>query len=146
MSNLARFVVVIWFFVMFILTQSYTASLTSWLTVQQLQPRTDINQIIKEGWRVGYQDGSYVLHTLQVLGIKDLVAYTSFDHLQELFTKGCYNGGIDAVIDEIPYMKLFLSRFHDDYIMADSLFKSNGFGFVSFSLSLNMQITFRKNR
>ncbi|CBI23993.3 unnamed protein product, partial [Vitis vinifera] len=33
-SNLAQFMVIIWFFVVLILTQSYTASLTSMLTVQ----------------------------------------------------------------------------------------------------------------
>ncbi|KAK7828665.1 glutamate receptor 2.7 [Quercus suber] len=38
LSNLARIVVIIWVFVVLILTQSYTASLTSLLTIQQLQP------------------------------------------------------------------------------------------------------------
>ncbi|MBA0848200.1 hypothetical protein Goshw_029625, partial [Gossypium schwendimanii] len=37
-SNLGRFVVIIWCFVVLVLTQSYTASLTSLLTVEQLQP------------------------------------------------------------------------------------------------------------
>ncbi|KAJ0031596.1 hypothetical protein Pint_12580 [Pistacia integerrima] len=37
-SNLGRFVVIVWCFVVLILTQSYTASLTSLLTVQRLQP------------------------------------------------------------------------------------------------------------
>ncbi|OMO89095.1 GPCR, family 3 [Corchorus olitorius] len=54
-SNLARFVVIIWCFVVLILTQSYTASLTSLLTVQQLQPTvTDIHEILKRGERIGF--------------------------------------------------------------------------------------------
>ncbi|KAK3032401.1 hypothetical protein RJ639_036418 [Escallonia herrerae] len=47
-SNLARFVLIIWFFLVLILTQSYTASLASMLTVQKLQPViTDVNELLK---------------------------------------------------------------------------------------------------
>ena len=50
MSNLSRFEVIIWVFVVLILTSSYTASLTSMLTVQQLQPTlTDVNELIGRG-------------------------------------------------------------------------------------------------
>ncbi|KAL0330146.1 UNVERIFIED_CONTAM: Glutamate receptor 2.9 [Sesamum radiatum] len=60
-SNLARFVLVIWFLVVLILTQSYTASLASMLTVQQLQPTvTDVNELIRNKEYVGYQEGSFV--------------------------------------------------------------------------------------
>ncbi|KAJ7958446.1 Glutamate receptor [Quillaja saponaria] len=38
LSNLARFVVIVWVFVVLILTQSYTASLTTMSTVEQLHP------------------------------------------------------------------------------------------------------------
>ncbi|KAB1221985.1 Glutamate receptor 2.7 [Morella rubra] len=42
-NNLTRLVIVVWLFVVLILTSSYTASLSSMLTVQQLQPNvTDI--------------------------------------------------------------------------------------------------------
>lgn len=139
MSNLSRLVVVIWFFVVFVLTQSYTASLTSWLTVQQLQPVTDIDQIIKNNWHVGYQKGSYVYDTLKFLGIKEMVPYGSLEELQELFTKGSRNGGIDAAIDEIPYMKLLLTTQFGEYTMGPSLYNSGGFGFVSpFFLSISI--------
>ncbi|KAJ4831370.1 hypothetical protein Tsubulata_021667 [Turnera subulata] len=43
-SNLGRTVVIIWFFVVLILTQSYTASLTSLLTVQNLQPTVTVKR------------------------------------------------------------------------------------------------------
>ncbi|XP_038884545.1 glutamate receptor 2.9-like [Benincasa hispida] len=129
-SNLSRFVVVIWFFVVFVLTQSYTASLTSWLTVQQLQPVTDMNQIMKRNCRVGYQNGSFVYDTLKFLGIQNLVPYTTLQELHELFTKGGRKGGVDVAIDEIPYMKLLLATYSGNYTMGDSQYKSGGFGFA----------------
>ncbi|KAB1223984.1 Glutamate receptor 2.7 [Morella rubra] len=72
-SNCARTVVIIWVFVVLILTQSYTASLTSLLTVQQLQPTfTDVNQLIKDRANVGYQEGSFVLGILQQMNFKNI--------------------------------------------------------------------------
>jgi len=60
-SNCSRFVIIIWVSVVLILTSSYTASLTSMLTMQQLQPTvTDLNALLKDGSFVGYQDGSFV--------------------------------------------------------------------------------------
>ncbi|XP_019051430.1 PREDICTED: glutamate receptor 2.8-like [Nelumbo nucifera] len=57
-NNLSRFVLIIWVFVVLILAQSYTASLTSMLTVQQLQPMlTDILELKDKGYYVGYQKG-----------------------------------------------------------------------------------------
>lgn len=129
--------VVIWFFVVFILTQSYTASLTSLLTVQQLQPTiTDVNQLLKNQPWVGYQDGSFVLGLLASVGIKNLRPYDTPEQLDELFKLGSSNGGIDAAFDEIPYVKLFLSKFPDKYIMADPNYKTDGFGFVSIKAPL----------
>ncbi|XP_023546351.1 glutamate receptor 2.8-like [Cucurbita pepo subsp. pepo] len=130
-SNLARFVIAIWFFVVFVLTQSYTASLTSWLTVQQLQqPVTDMSQILRNNLSIGYQEGSYVYDTLKFLGIKNLVPYASTAELHDLFFKGGRNGGIDAVIDEIPYMKLLVARYPSIYFIGSSQYNSAGFGFA----------------
>ncbi|XP_019178127.1 PREDICTED: glutamate receptor 2.8-like [Ipomoea nil] len=49
-SNLSRFVVIVWLFIVFILTSSYTASLSSLFTVQQIQ--------LAKGDYIGYQTGS----------------------------------------------------------------------------------------
>lgn len=114
MSNLARFVVIIWIFVVLILTSSYTASLASMLTVQQMQPTIrDINELLKKGENVGYQKGSFVLALLKQLNFDEskLKAYTSPEECDEVFSKGTANGGIAAAFDEIPYMKLLLSRY-----------------------------------
>ena len=133
-SNLARFVVIIWCFVVLILTQSYTSSLTSMLTVQQLQPTvTDLNELIKKGEFVGYLEGSFVLGLLKQLNFDEskLKVYASPEECDDLFTKGSGNGGIAAAFDEIPYMKLFLSKHCSKYTMVAPTYKTDGFGFVS---------------
>ncbi|RVW26897.1 Glutamate receptor 2.8 [Vitis vinifera] len=129
-SNLARFVVIIWLFVVLILTQSYTASLTSLLTVQQLNPTiTDINELIKKGERVGCQHASFV-HEFLIRSMKfdesKLVIYESPEELDELFSKG----GIAAAFDEIPYMKTFLPKYCSKYTAVGPRYKFDGFGFV----------------
>ncbi|KAJ4841960.1 hypothetical protein Tsubulata_047655 [Turnera subulata] len=132
-SNLGRTVVIIWFFVVLILTQSYTASLTSRLTVQNLQPTvTDVKELIKNGKAVGYQPGSFVYGILKNLGFDDskLIPYRSPEEWDELFTKGSGAGGIAAAFDEVPYIRLLLSKYCSKYTMVDPKFKTDGFGFV----------------
>ncbi|CAI9772308.1 unnamed protein product [Fraxinus pennsylvanica] len=132
-SNLARFVLIIWFLVVLILTQSYTASLTSMLTVQQLQPTVkDINQLLKNKECVGYQRGSFVFGLLKGMNFDEsrLKQYSSLEECDELFLKGSGNGGISAAFDEIPYMKLFLAKYCSKYTMVDPTYKTGGFGFV----------------
>lgn len=134
MSNLARFVVIVWVFVVLILIQTYTASLTSMLTVQKLQPTiTDVNALIKNGDFVGYQQGSFVLGLLKQLKFDEskLIQYKSLEALEESFSKGSANGGVSAVFDEIPYMRLFLGKHCSKYVMVGPTYKTDGFGFVS---------------
>ncbi|KAH6793343.1 hypothetical protein C2S52_003820 [Perilla frutescens var. hirtella] len=60
-SNLTRFVLIVWVFVVLVLTSSYTANLTSMLAVDQLQPKiNDIDGLRKNGEYVGFQKGSFV--------------------------------------------------------------------------------------
>ncbi|XP_022730776.1 glutamate receptor 2.7-like [Durio zibethinus] len=132
-SNLARFVVIIWCFVVLILTQSYTASLTSLLTVEQLQPTvTNIFELSKKGEKVGFKQGSFVEGILKGLNFAEsqIVKYQSLEELNDLFTKGSANGGIAAALDEIPYLKLFLAKYCDKYTTVEPTFKTDGFGFV----------------
>ncbi|GFZ08196.1 glutamate receptor 2.8 [Actinidia rufa] len=133
MSNLTRFVVIIWCFVVLILTQSYTANLSSMLTVQKLQPTvTNINELIKKGEYVGYQKGTFVEQLLKDLNCSEskMKAYKSVEELNEFLTKGSENGGIAAAVDETPYIKLFLSTYCSNYTMVPLPFRTDGFGFV----------------
>lgn len=60
-NNLSRLVVIIWLFVVLILTSSYTASLSSLLTVQVLEPTIkDVHQLQENKEYIGYHNGSFV--------------------------------------------------------------------------------------
>ncbi|GKV03060.1 hypothetical protein SLEP1_g15427 [Rubroshorea leprosula] len=132
-SNPARFVVLIWCFVVLILTQSYTASLASLLTIQRLQPTvTDVYELLRRKDSVGYHNGSFVKEIVQGLKFNPskMRTFRSPEELNELFTNGSANGGIAAAFDEFPYMKLFLEKYCNKYTIVEPNFKSDGFGFV----------------
>ncbi|PRQ30094.1 putative periplasmic binding protein-like I [Rosa chinensis] len=110
-NNLARFVMIIWIFVVLIVTQSYTASLASLLTVQQLQPTiTDINDLLRNSENVGYLASSYIYGLLRQKGFHDskLKEYGDMEEIDKALSKGSANGGIAAIVHETPYMKLFV--------------------------------------
>ncbi|KAF7830388.1 glutamate receptor 2.7-like [Senna tora] len=133
-SNGARFVVMMWVFVLLILVQSYTASLTSLLTVEQLHPSvTDVNKLIKNRLNVGYLEGSFVYGILKGMGFQDfqLIPYNSAENCDELFTLGTAKGGIDAAFDEMPNVKLILGAYCSKYTtVSGASFKTDGYGYV----------------
>uniref|UniRef100_A0A453PUN1 Ionotropic glutamate receptor C-terminal domain-containing protein n=1 Tax=Aegilops tauschii subsp. strangulata TaxID=200361 RepID=A0A453PUN1_AEGTS len=132
-SNLSRFVVIIWVFVVLILTSSYTASLTSMLTVQQLRPTvTDVKELQRRGQYIGYQEGTFIKPRLKKMGFDErkMRKYSSEEQYAEALSKGSAKGGVDAVFDEIPYLKLFLSQHCDGYMQVGPVYKTDGFGFV----------------
>ncbi|XP_062098501.1 glutamate receptor 2.8-like [Humulus lupulus] len=133
-SNLARFVTIIWVFVVLVLTQSYTASLTSLLTVEQLQPTsTDLIQLLKSGKPVGCQQSSFVYELLRQTGFPacKIVSIENAEHGDQLLSTGSAKGGIAAYVDETPYIRLFLATYYcSKYTMIILLFKTAGFGFA----------------
>ncbi|XP_037452652.1 glutamate receptor 2.8-like [Triticum dicoccoides] len=132
-SNLSRLVVIIWVFVVLILTSSYTASLTSMLTVQQLRPTvTDVKELQRRGQHIGYQEGSFIEPLLTKMGFdgRKMKKYSTLEQYADALSKGSANGGVDAVFDEIPYLKLFLSQHCDGYMQVGPVYKTDGFGFV----------------
>lgn len=105
--------------------QSYTANLSSILTVDQLRPSADIGC-------AGYQERSFVKDMLtEYLGINKLRGYSGIDQYAKALSLGCKNSGVDAIFDEISYIKLFLTKYDSKYKMAGTTFHSGGFGFVS---------------
>ncbi|KAH6773305.1 hypothetical protein C2S51_011709 [Perilla frutescens var. frutescens] len=127
-SNLTRFIVIVWMFVVLVLTSSYNANLTSMLTVQQLQS-TDM---IKKGEYVGFQNGSSVAAFLKsmISGGYSFRNYNSLEELEDALSRGSRNGGIGAIVDEIPYIRLFLSKNCHNFTMIDPTYKTSGFGFA----------------
>ncbi|KAL4186415.1 hypothetical protein AMTRI_Chr09g14030 [Amborella trichopoda] len=133
LSTLGRFVLLIWLFVVLIINSSYTASLTSILTVQQLSsPIKGIETLLASGDRIGYQVGSYAANYLnEELGVpwSRLVPLDSAQAYAKALTDGPNNGGVAAVVDELPYVDLFLSQYCK-FKIAGKQFTKSGWGFV----------------
>ncbi|GJN33931.1 hypothetical protein PR202_gb22562 [Eleusine coracana subsp. coracana] len=131
---LSRIVLIVWLCFLLVLTSSYTANLTSMLTVQQLQPTVnDIQELLKSGEHVGYHRGSYVKGLLEELGFdrSNIKPYDTPDDFHNALSRGSGNGGIAALVHEVPYIKLFLASHCIGYTMVGPIYKAAGFGYVS---------------
>lgn len=134
-STLGRAVLIIWLFVVLIIISSYTASLTSLLTVQQLMPTIQgISSLLTSNVPIGYQSGSFVRDYLLQLNVaKDrLVPLDTLAAYAAALTKGPYQGGVGAIVDELPYVQLFLSS-ECAFTIAGQEFTKSGWGFVCHS-------------
>ncbi|XXG51709.1 hypothetical protein AAC387_Pa03g0221 [Persea americana] len=136
-SNWSRIVVIIWLFVVLILTSSYTASLTSMLTIQQLLPSiNDIDDLIKNRENVGYQKGSCHVDILRRLKVEEskLKPYETLtaEEYSEALSKGTKKGGVGAIFDEIHTLRIFLAKNGNcaKYKMVGPIYKTDGFGFA----------------
>ena len=139
LSTLGRFVLLIWLFVVLIINSSYTASLTSILTVQQLSSRIEgIDSLTSGNDPIGIQDGSFARDYLvrelniaesRIKNLKDQEAYA--DALQ----RGPKNGGVAAIVDELPYVQVLLSYSNCNVQIVGQEFTKSGWGFVSTSCS-----------
>ncbi|KAK4348933.1 hypothetical protein RND71_031688 [Anisodus tanguticus] len=112
-STLGRMVLIIWLFVVLIINSSYTASLTSILTVQQLySPIKGIESLKETDEPIGFQVGSFAERYLEEIGIPKsrLVALGSPEQYATALQRGPAKGGVAAVVDERPYVELFLSN------------------------------------
>ncbi|XP_019088862.1 PREDICTED: glutamate receptor 3.2-like isoform X2 [Camelina sativa] len=128
-STLGRLVLLIWLFVVLIITSSYTASLTSILTVQQLNsPIKGVDTLISSNGRVGFQVGSYAEnYMIDELNIarSRLVPLGS----PKEYATALQNGTVAAIVDERPYVDLFLSEFCGFAIRGQE-FTRSGWGFA----------------
>ncbi|PIN07668.1 Glutamate-gated kainate-type ion channel receptor subunit GluR5 [Handroanthus impetiginosus] len=132
-SILTRFVVIVCIFVVLVLTSSYTANLTSMLTVQQLQPTiTNIYDLMKNRECVGYQEGSFVSGFLNNMKFDSskFRNYRTIEEYDATLSKGSKNGGVAAIVDELPYIRLFLAKYCHKYTIVGPTYKTAGFGFA----------------
>ncbi|KAJ0039630.1 hypothetical protein Pint_28740 [Pistacia integerrima] len=132
-SCMGRFVLIIWLFFVLILTSSYTANLTSILTVEQLSsPIKDIQSLIVSNEPIGCERGSfaetYLTDQLQIDRSR-LVPLNSVEEYEKALTDGPKRGGVAAVVDERAYMNVFLST-RCQFGMVGQEFTRNGWGFA----------------
>lgn len=143
MSTLGRFVLLIWLFVVLIINSSYTASLTSILTVQQLSSSVKgIESLTNSKEPIGYLQGSFArAYLIDEMGIAEsrLVPLKTPEETKKALEKGPQKGGVAAYIDERAYIELFLSS-RCDFSVVGQEFTRNGWGFVSISLHIILLI------
>ncbi|KAF9683635.1 hypothetical protein SADUNF_Sadunf04G0034400 [Salix dunnii] len=129
-SNLTRVVLVVWLFVVLILNSSYTASLSSMLTVRRLQPNvTDIEWLKRNGLKVGCDGDSFVRNYLQtVLGFKpENIKNVSDEYSYE---REFESANISAAFLELPYEKVFIGHYCKGYSAITPTYRFGGLGFV----------------
>ncbi|KAK4366684.1 hypothetical protein RND71_014564 [Anisodus tanguticus] len=131
-STLGRMVMVVWLFLLLVITSSYTASLTSILTVRQLSsPITGIESLITSNSFIGYQVGSFAYSYLKdILNIAPsrLISLRSPEEFEIALRRGSGNG-VMAIVDELPYVELFLQN-RTDFGIIGRPFTKSGWGFA----------------
>ncbi|KAK7402036.1 hypothetical protein VNO78_13981 [Psophocarpus tetragonolobus] len=132
-SSLSKMVMIVWLFLLMVITASYTANLTSILTVEKLSsPITGIDSLIASNWPIGYQVGSfaysYLADNLYVAKSR-LVPLGSPEEYAMALQKGPMGGGVAAIVDELPYVELFLSK-ETDYGVIGQPFARSSWGFA----------------
>ncbi|XP_021832533.1 glutamate receptor 2.7-like [Prunus avium] len=129
-SNLTRLVVVVWLFVVLILTSSYTANLSSMLTIQRLKPNlTDIEILKRTNSKIGCDGDSFVMDYLQtVLGFKleNIVNVSSEYNYTEKFKSKT----ISAAFLELPYAQVFMNEYCEGYTSMAPTYRFGGLSFI----------------
>ncbi|KAL8131211.1 glutamate receptor 3.4-like isoform X3 [Apium graveolens] len=133
-STMGRLVLILWLFVVLIINSSYTASLTSILTVQQLSSQIEgIDSLVSINVPIGVQDGSfalnYLIDELQIAPSRIKIMKTQDNYVDEL-RKGPKGGGVAAIVDELPYIQLFLSNVNCEFKIVGQEFTRSGWGFA----------------
>lgn len=131
-STLGRFVIIMWLFVVLIITSSYTANLTSILTVQQLTPTIQgISSLQASNVPIGYQTGSFVQDYLISLNIQKerLKPLSTMAAYAKALNMGPDKGGVAAIVDELPYIQVFLGT-QCGFTIAGQEFTKAGWGFA----------------
>ncbi|KAI3774907.1 hypothetical protein L1987_49470 [Smallanthus sonchifolius] len=133
-STLGRLVLILWLFVVLIINSSYTASLTSILTVQQLTSRIEgIDSLKASNEPIGVQDGTfaynYMIRELNIpeSRIKPLRGEEEYANALRLGPKG---GGVAAIVDELPYIELFMRYTKCEFRIVGEEFTKSGWGFA----------------
>uniref|UniRef100_A0A803M6X2 Uncharacterized protein n=2 Tax=Chenopodium quinoa TaxID=63459 RepID=A0A803M6X2_CHEQI len=134
-SRRTRLVIVLCFLMLVIITACCGAI----IIYLQVAPRQvplvnyNTNDFIRNGRSVGYQTGSFVRNMLIQRGFLEsqLKSYSNEKELVNLLSKGSKGGGVDAAIDETPYLKVFVAERCNVYTLVPSAaLHADGFRFA----------------
>ncbi|GJX22366.1 extracellular solute-binding protein 3 [Tanacetum coccineum] len=125
LNSNSKVVLVMWLSMIFIVVQIFTATLSSWLTLDQLRPRVPTYY-----GNAGYQNGSFlkefISHKLNVFWTMSLLALESVEEYKNAFS----NGSVKVIFDELPYIDLFLSKYGSNYMKFGPINQESGIAFA----------------
>ncbi|PIN01515.1 hypothetical protein CDL12_25972 [Handroanthus impetiginosus] len=102
-------------FAVLVLTSSYTAKLSSLLTMEQIK--------LTKGDYIGYSANSFIpAISMSNLKFKDNKLKPS--------QQGSKEGGVDAMLHKLPYLKIFVARYPYDYAVIESSMITGSFDFA----------------
>ncbi|KAF7817496.1 glutamate receptor 2.7-like [Senna tora] len=129
-GNLARLVLAPWLFVILIVTSSFTASLTSMITVSQLEPSVpDIQTLQRTNAIVGCNRRSFMVNYLiDELKFKS-ENIRKFDSIAD-YPRAFENKEIAAAFLIAPQAQVFLATYCKGYVQAGSTLKLGGLAFA----------------
>ncbi|KAH6756418.1 hypothetical protein C2S53_002419 [Perilla frutescens var. hirtella] len=122
-------ILVTWAFVANLLNSTYTASLSSRLTIARLLPTvTNVEELMANRDNVGFQDGSFVESYLMNLGFNKsrIIGYTTEHDCKTALS----NKNISAYCDVLPHIKAILSEACGKFMMIEPIYRTDGFGFA----------------
>lgn len=96
---------------------------------------TNLNQLVQNGDCIGYQERTFGLSFLRKQGVpeKQIMAFRNQTEYADALRKGSKNGGVSAIVDEIPYLTYFLldRKYKKEFEMVSRIYRTPGLGFVS---------------
>ncbi|PWA57978.1 Extracellular solute-binding protein, family 3 [Artemisia annua] len=120
----SKVVLVMWLSMIFIVVQIFTATLSSWLTLDQLRPRLPTNFD-----NAGYQNGSFLKDFIKEkynCSGNNLLPLNSAEEYKEVLS----NGSVKIIFDELPYVDLFLAKYGSDYMKFGPINQESGIAFA----------------
>lgn len=107
--------------------------------MQQLSSRIEgIDSLISSNEPIGIQSGSFIKNYLvEELNVAEsrIVNLETPEDFATALDRGPINGGVAAIVDESPYIELFLSDTNCKFKTVGQEFTKSGFGFVRITIS-----------
>ncbi|KAL3508725.1 hypothetical protein ACH5RR_028126 [Cinchona calisaya] len=129
-SNLSRMATLVWLFVALILTQSYTANLTSMLTVAKLEPKVaNIETLRNSNAAIGYSIKGFVKNYLVDVLHFNPNNVRNISNLEEC-AEGLKTGEIAGALLDAPAAKFFLAKYCKSFMATGPTFKFGGYGYA----------------
>ncbi|KAH6782210.1 hypothetical protein C2S52_000819 [Perilla frutescens var. hirtella] len=129
-STASKLVLAAWICVVFVVGASFTAVLSSMMTVPRLQPSIqEIDFLRNSNAVVGCNGNSFIVrYLINVLNFKDSNV-KKINSISE-YPNAFQSGEIKAAFFVAPHAKVFLAEYCNGYMISGPTYKLGGFGFV----------------